>query len=169
MELDDIAEVHNIDRISFSLPWPEMSYRHEILENPASMCWVVEAFDINGESGVVGMAVVWLIVDEAHIATLAVHPKYRGKGIGAKLLKRALVEAANKGAQEAVLEVRAGNIIAQTMYRKFGFGVVFRRPKYYRDNNEDALLMSLSNLQNKVIKWKLDMEVEHDLLERGDS
>jgi [ribosomal protein S18]-alanine N-acetyltransferase len=169
MELEDIEKVHAIDRLSFSLPWPETSYRHELLENHASMCWVVEIVDNNGDSKIVGMAVVWLIIDEAHIATLAVHPEYRSMGIGAQLLKKALVEATKKGAREAMLEVRASNTVAQTMYRRFGFDVVFRRPRYYRDNNEDALLMSLHNLPDRVDDWKLEMYIDRQSRERGDA
>jgi len=168
MEIEDLEEVRQIDRLSFSLPWPESAYRHELLENPASMNWVAEATDPNGKSRVVGMAVVWLILDEAHIATLAVHPEYRRKGIGSRLLKRALVEAVGKGARRAMLEVRANNIIAQSMYQRFGFVVVYRRPRYYRDNNEDALLMNLDHLAERVSAREFEQEPNYQPPERGD-
>jgi ribosomal-protein-alanine N-acetyltransferase len=98
------------------------------------------------------MIVVWLILDEAHIATLAVHPEFRRKGVGSQLLEAALIEARNKGAREAMLEVRASNHIAQALYKDYGFEVVHRRPRYYRDNNEDALLMNLNNLDDLKLK-----------------
>jgi len=77
MTLDDLPQVIAIDQVSFSLPWPERSFRFEITDNPASRCWVIE-----GEGGrIIGMLVLWLIVDEAHIATIAVHADYRRQGI----------------------------------------------------------------------------------------
>ena len=103
-----------------------------------------------GARAVVGVIVVWLIVDEAHIATLAVHPELRRQGIAQKLLCVALKEAAEDGMLSALLEVRAGNEAAQDLYRKFGFEVVGRRPRYYQDNFEDALLMTLPVLSAAV-------------------
>jgi ribosomal-protein-alanine N-acetyltransferase len=93
---------------------------------------------------------VWLILDQAHIATLAVHPDYRGKGIAADLLIKVLVEAVNRGARRAMLEVRASNQIAQSLYKDYGFEIVNRRRRYYRDNDEDALLMNLDNLDDLI-------------------
>jgi len=95
---------------------------------------------------VVGYIGFWYVVDEAHISTLAVHPAYRGRGIGAQLLAAMLREAAGLGARLATLEVRVGNLAAQRLYLKFGFEEVGRRPAYYRDNAEDALLMTLAPL-----------------------
>jgi ribosomal-protein-alanine N-acetyltransferase len=141
MTLDDVPRVAEIDRLSFSLPWPERSFRFEVTQNPASRGWVAEI-----ESHVVAMLVLWLIVDEAHIATIAVHPDFRRQGIGEQVLLAALRAARAEGARWAFLEVRAGNTAAQAMYRKYGFVVDGRRPKYYKDNNEDAILMSLEGL-----------------------
>ena len=93
------------------------------------------------------MLVLWLIVDEAHVATIATHPDFRRQGIGEKILTVALKDAAKAGATHALLEVRATNEAAQTMYRKFGFEAVGRRPKYYKDNGEDAILMTLHHLE----------------------
>jgi ribosomal-protein-alanine N-acetyltransferase len=150
MQIGDLEQVQAIDRQSFSMPWPPGAYRHELTENPAAILWVAEVDDPAGESKVVGMIVVWLIVDEAHIATLAIHPDYRRSGIGTRLLKVALDDAFRKGARQAMLEVRAGNSGAQELYRKFGFEVVHRRPRYYKDNHEDALLMNLNRLEERI-------------------
>lgn len=156
MQLEDLEAVLEIDRQSFSLPWPESAYRYELLQNPASLCLVAETGVMQGHRQVVGMVVVWIIMDEAHIATIAVHPSFRHSGIGSLLLWEALNESAGRGARRAMLEVRASNIIAQTMYEHFGFKVVFRRPRYYRDNNEDALLMNLENLEEALNKLRGD-------------
>lgn len=146
MILDDVEHVKEIDRLSFSLPWPDNAYRYELLENSASLLWVAESVTSSGESKVCGMVVIWLILDETHIATLAVHPDCRGQGIGKQLLKVALAASAKRGAQQATLEVRESNFIAQKIYRDFGFQIVGRRRRYYKDNREDAVLMTLQSL-----------------------
>lgn len=139
MTLDDIEQVVAIDRVSFSLPWPERSFRFELTDNPASRCWVAE---VDGK--IVGMIVVWLIVDEVHVATIATHPEFRRQGIAKNLLSHALQHMSTEGAQSSFLEVRAGNFAAQDLYRKFGFEESGVRRHYYRDNDEDAILMTLS-------------------------
>lgn len=150
----DLGQVLAIDRMSFSLPWPESAYRYELADNPASLQWIAETMPPESAQGnIAGMIVVWLVLDEAHIATLAVHPDYRERGIGKQLLSVALRESTHKGAQRAMLEVRAGNLAAQNLYHKFGFEVVSRRPRYYKDNNEDALLMNLNQLGENYLRW----------------
>ena len=141
MTLDDIEQVIAIDRVSFSLPWPERSFRFELTDNPASRCWVAE---VDGK--IVGMIVVWLIVDEVHVATIATHPDFRRQGIAKNLLSHALQHLSNEGAQSSFLEVRASNLAAQELYRKFGYEESGVRRRYYRDNDEDALLMTLESL-----------------------
>jgi ribosomal-protein-alanine N-acetyltransferase len=143
MTLQDVPAVAELDRNSFSLPWPERAFVFEVAANPAARCWIAE--DEHGR--IVGMLVMWLIVDEAHIATLASHPEFRKQGIGAHLLTQALQAARAEGARRALLEVRAGNEAAQAMYRKFGFEAAGRRPRYYKDNGEDAILMTLDHLE----------------------
>ena len=141
MKLEDVPAVHEIDTLSFSLPWPERSFRYEITENPASRAWVAEV-----DGCISAMLVLWFVIDEAHIATIATHPQLRHQGIGEKLLIAALIAVREEGAQRAFLEVRAGNIAAQTLYKKYGFVEDGRRPRYYKDNYEDAILMSLNGL-----------------------
>lgn len=143
MTLDDLAQVIAIDQASFSLPWPERSFRFEITENPASRAWVAET-----DGRIVGMIVAWMLVDEAHIATIATHPAFRRQGIASKLLIHTLQGMMNEGAKTSVLEVRESNISAQEMYRKFGFEESGRRPHYYKDNGEDAILMTLHKLES---------------------
>ena len=98
------------------------------------------------------MIVMWLIVDEAHIATIAVHPDFRRQGIAARLLITALLNAFQNQMIQATLEVRAGNQAAQVLYQNFGFTVVGVRAHYYRDNHEDAWIMTLSPLTLDVIQ-----------------
>jgi len=141
MRPEDVPAVHAIDMLSFNLPWPERSFVFEVSENPAARTWVVDC-----DQRILGMLVLWLIVDEAHIATIATHPDFRRRGIGEKLLIEALKAVRAEGARRAFLEVRAGNQAAQAMYRKHGFDITGRRPNYYKDNGEEALLMTLESL-----------------------
>jgi len=153
MRMDDIEQAHAIDRISFTVPWPANSFRYELEENHTSLLWVAETGLPRGGRQVVGTIVVWMILDEAHIATLAVLPEYRGRGISNQLLNVALLDAIDHGAFSATLEVRAGNLVAQSLYQKFQFDIVGIRPHYYRDNNEDALIMTVANLNGDYRTW----------------
>ena len=153
MQLSDLAQVQAIDRRSFSMPWPASAYEYELNENPYSLLWVAEISPEEGESIVVGIIVVWLILDEAHIASIAVHLDYRAQGIAQQLLISALRGAIQKGSQIATLEVRAQNQIAQRLYKRFKFEVIGRRVRYYRDNNEDALIMTATGLGSAYLEW----------------
>jgi len=148
MRIDDLPRVQAIDEMSFSTPWPKNAYRYELLENPNGYCWVA---DVGGK--LVGLMVCWLIVDEAHIATIAVNPDYRGMGIGKQLVIAGLQELIPKGAQSATLEVRASNTIAQNLYHHFGFRLVGERKQYYKDNFEDALLLTVESLGPDYLEW----------------
>ena len=157
MSMDDLETVQAIDKLSFSLPWPANAYRHELTQNPSSLCRVAEVASYSGMLLVVGMAVVWLVVDEAHIATLAVHPDFRRQGIARQLLARLLLESIKKGMIRALLEVRRNNLAAQALYAQFGFTIAGRRKNYYHDNNEDALLMNLDRMDTPYLGWLEDM------------
>ena len=151
MTLEDIPAVVELDQISFSLPWPERSFRFELSENVASRCWVAE---IDGR--VAGMVVGWMLVDEVHIATIATHPDFRRQGIARKLLSHTLSNAIDEGAQSSFLEVRESNLAAQEMYRQFGYQATGRRKRYYRDNDEDAILMNLESLSKDRLFYASD-------------
>lgn len=152
MRLEDVEPVYAIDVLSFSLPWSERAYRYEVTENQNSRSWVVEALNAQGQARIVGMLVAWLVLDEAHIATIAVHSDFRRMGLGRRLLALALLDAAERGALQALLEVRRGNLGAQQLYRQFGFEVVGMRPRYYVDNQEDALLMTLAAIDSTLLR-----------------
>jgi len=141
MTVEDVPAAHEIDVLSFTLPWPERSFRFEVTDNPAARCWTAEL-----DHRLVGALILWMIVDEAHIATIATHPDYRRQGIAKRLLMKALNAAYEEGAKSALLEVRASNEAALKMYEAFGFIAVGRRERYYKDNYEDAILMTLSRL-----------------------
>jgi ribosomal-protein-alanine N-acetyltransferase len=145
MTVDDLDVVQELDKQSFTNPWPEGAFKYELIESQNSRCWVAEMKQ-SQRSRVIGSAVLWIILDEAHIATLAVDPLYRGHGIGKRLLAVALIDAHSVGANKAFLEARKNNQDALHLYYGFGFNAVGIRPGYYPDNHEDALLLSLDEL-----------------------
>lgn len=146
MEARDIPMVIALDRQSFSLPWPESAFHYEVEKNTASRCWVAEFSEETNDPILVGMIVVWLILDEVHIATIAVNPTFRHLHIGQRLLIHTLIDMVDLGAIKAFLEVRKSNQAARELYRKFGFVEVGVRRWYYQDNREDAILMNLEEL-----------------------
>lgn len=150
MSLDDLDRVVELDHLSFSLPWPESSFRFELLENPSSRCYVAETLDLPTQ--LVGMIITWLIVDEIHIATFAVDPAFRRQGIARRLLAHTLIEGAKSGGEKAFLEVRKGNLPARSLYSGFGFEEIGVRKKYYQDNGEDAVMMNLEVLKIDVLE-----------------
>ena len=133
----DLPIVAELDQLIFSQPWPPAAFEAELV-NSNARCWVTEV-----EARVVAAIVLWRVLDEAHIATIAVHPDFRRRGIGKALLKASMDAAYAEGARIYHLEVRAGNLAAQEMYAGFGYEIVGRRPRYYQDNGEDALLLTL--------------------------
>lgn len=143
MTEQDIEQVSLIDRASFTLPWPDRSFKYEVSGNENSIPLV--AVTKTGE--VAGFIVVWVIVDEAHIGSIAVTDAFRQRGIGEKIIRAGLRLARERGCLQAYLEVRRGNQAALHLYEKLGFGVDGIRPRYYEDNHEDAVLMSLKSLE----------------------
>lgn len=147
MSLADVPAVYEIDARSYTLPWSERAYRYEISQNSSARLWVAELPGEQGDLLVVGMVVTWIILDEAHIGTIATHPQYRRRGVAQALMRQALRDARQQGAQQALLEVRRSNLAAQALYHKLGFKITGVRPRYYQDNQEDALLMNLQTLE----------------------
>jgi ribosomal-protein-alanine N-acetyltransferase len=148
MRIEDQPQVQSIEELSFPTPWTISAFRFELLENPNSHCWVAESGKL-----LTGFIVCWLVVDEMHIASIAVHPKFRRKGISKTLIITGLRELISKGAISATLEVRAGNLKAQYLYRYFGFEEVGLRKAYYKDTHEDALLMTVEPLDSDYLTW----------------
>jgi ribosomal-protein-alanine N-acetyltransferase len=146
MALADLDQVEAIDQVSFPTPWPKQAFHYELTRNQNALCWVGEWVEHGQQPVVVAAIVVWLILDEAHVSTLAVHPGYRQRGIAQRLLAKVLLKCAHAGAAQAYLEVRANNHAAQRLYHKFGFDAVGIRKGYYQDTGEDAVLMTLTSL-----------------------
>src|SRR5699024_11000282 len=137
MQVTDLDEVSAIDHASFPTPWTKQTYEHEITNNEYATYFLVETED----GDIVGYVGLWLILEDAQITNIAIHPKYRGYKIGEKLFGFALQYAIGEGAKRLSLEVRVSNIVAQKLYRKFGLVPGGIRKGYYPDNGEDAIVM----------------------------
>lgn len=138
MTKSDLAEVSGVENSCFATPWSEDSFAKEIKNKFAR--YVVAKVD----GKIVGYGGLWLIVDEGHITNIAVEREYRKKQVGSKILE-ALIEICKKrNLASMTLEVRETNKAALTLYKKYGFKEAGIRPKYYADNNEDAIIMWLT-------------------------
>ncbi len=136
MQLRHVAGVLDIERRSFHTPWSERAFVSELTQN-AYAHYIVA---LRG-ARVVGYGGMWLVLDEAHVTNIAVHPDERGHGLGERLLSTLEARAAAHGCRRMTLEVRPSNTVAQNLYRKHAFVTRGRRPGYYTDTHEDALIM----------------------------
>ena len=143
MRLEDVAAVHDIERRSFRTPWPAYAFEQELKGNRLAHYLVARAGDL-----LVGFAGIWMMVDEAHVTTFAVHPDWRRQAIGRHLLLNLAELSIAIGARRMTLEVRESNAEAQALYRAFGFEVAGRRSAYYTDDGEDALVMTTPELDD---------------------
>jgi [ribosomal protein S18]-alanine N-acetyltransferase len=150
MRIEDLDAVHQIELASFSAPWPPNAYRSELETNRLANYLVAR---IDGQ--IVAYGGMWLMVDEAHITTFAVHPGWRRQRIGERLLVAFLDLALGRHAREATLEVRLSNIAARRLYEKYGFRPVGLRPRYYSDDGEDALIMTTEPLAEPRFRDRL--------------
>ena len=150
MKVEDLEAVHDIERESFTTPWPSHAYRQELESNRLAH-YIVARFG----DRVVGYAGMWLLVDEAHVTTFATGRRWRRNGVGERLLIALLDLARSRHATEATLEVRPSNIAARRLYEKYGFREVGLRPRYYTDDNEDALIMTTEPLGSRSMMTRL--------------
>jgi len=153
MSLADVSAVHEIERLSFTTPWPAYAFEQELKGNRLAHYLVARA-----GHRLVGFAGVWMMVDEAHITTFGVHPHWRRQSIGRRLLLKVWELAIDIGARRMTLEVRESNAGAQAMYRAFGFEVAGRRRAYYTDDGEDALVMTTPELADPSMQGIMNAE-----------
>ena len=153
MRLGDVAAVIEIERLSFSSPWPAYAFEQELTANR-----LAHYVGARSDDRVVGFAGIWLMVDEAHITTFGVHPDHRRRGVGRRLLLRLAEMAIELGTARMTLEVRVSNEPAQALYRTFGFRIAGRRIAYYSDDGEDALVMTTASLSSVSMRAILDAE-----------
>lgn len=135
---EDIKGVFDISTSSFSTPWSMESIKGELI-NPLAKYIVAKDENTNSVIGFVG---VWIVVGEASITNIAVHPNYRKYGVGYKLMDSLINLCNDLDCTLINLEVRSSNYAAQGLYKKSGFTVDGLRKGYYEDNKEDAILMT---------------------------
>ena len=169
MTVADLPAVHEIERASFSTPWPARAYKTELETNRLATYIVLRAGD-----RVVAYAGMWLMVDEAHVTTFAVAPAWRRRHLGERLILALLDIAVRRGAHEATLEVRLSNLPARRLYERFGFRPVGIRPRYYSDDNEDALIMTTPPLADptmitRIVRRRAELEAEGDSIAPPDA
>ncbi|HTI13262.1 MAG TPA: ribosomal protein S18-alanine N-acetyltransferase [Dictyobacter sp.] len=116
-------------------------------------------------ASIIGFAGLWLMVDEAHVTTIAMHPEFHGRGLGEFMLMSLIGISYDIGAKWVTLEVRVSNIVAQNLYRKYGFREAGVRHRYYSDNQEDALIMWTDEINSPEYKQKY-LELKTKLLQR---
>ena len=151
MRSANLDEVIAIERSVFSAPWSRSLYRDELAITDTRRYLVALH-----HGRVIGYVGLMMILDEAHVTTIAVDSSHQGRGIGKLLLYRVLIEAIALGATSATLEVRVSNTQAQALYHQFGFVPAGIRKNYYAEVNEDGLVM-----------WAYDLDKEESRLRLG--
>ncbi|MCX7749253.1 MAG: ribosomal protein S18-alanine N-acetyltransferase [Clostridia bacterium] len=132
----DIEGVLIVENLSFTIPWSRQAFDDELTKNEFSRYVIAK---VNGN--IVGYGGMWKVCDEGHITNIAVHPEFRGTGVGSKILEKLIRIAKEECILRMTLEVRRTNIAAQGLYAKYGFQNSGFRKSYYSDNGEDALIM----------------------------
>ncbi len=140
MTSSDLTEIVRLEALIFPDAWPESSFREMLADKD----WGALVAETDGR--IVGYACYLVVVDEAHVANIAVHPDYRRKSVAKRLLDRILVVAREESCVQVFLEVRPSNTAARTFYEHAGFVELYRRPRYYRQPVEDALVMVMTLL-----------------------
>jgi ribosomal-protein-alanine N-acetyltransferase len=150
---EHLPEMVQLDKACFDGLWTKSGYYRELTSPNSHFLGLSTP---NFCSQLLGMGCFWSILEEAHITILAIHPQYHRQGLGQALLYSLLKRAGELGLSRATLEVRASNQGAISLYQKFGFKTAGRRPHYYQDNDEDALILWLSGLTEPSFSQMLD-------------
>ena len=136
MTEEDIDDIVKIEEEVFSTPWSRDAFLIEMKENKLAKYMVIEI-----DKRVVAYGGIWLILNEGHITNIAVKEGFRGQGLGGKIVEALIYYCKLKNIESMTLEVRKSNLVAQNLYKKYGFVDCGIRPSYYQDNNEDAIIM----------------------------
>ncbi len=152
MAAADVRAVTRIESLSFSTSWPASAFASELSDNKLAYYFVGR---VGPAREIVAYGGIWVILEDAHVTTIAVHPDWRGRRYGEVLLLRLLREAMSRGASYISLEARESNTVAQNLYRKYGFSAISTRRAYYSDNGENAVVMWAGNLKSEIYRNRL--------------
>ena len=136
MEIGDIDAVSYVENQCFNIPWSKKSFEYEVRENDKALYLIAE---YNGN--VLGYVGLWKILDEGHITNIAVLEPFRKKGIATMMLGKLFELARKESINSFVLEVKKTNDVAIGLYERFGFEKCGLRKGYYKDTDDDALIM----------------------------
>jgi ribosomal-protein-alanine N-acetyltransferase len=149
VQVADLGEVLAIERASFVVPWSRAAFEAE-LEKPHAYFYSARSLSEDRAWIVVGYICFWLVVEEMQIVNVAVHPAWRRRGIGTRLIRYALERGYEAGATVAALEVRRSNQAARALYERLGFKAVRERLGYYPEFKEPALVLEI----NLDARWR---------------
>jgi ribosomal-protein-alanine N-acetyltransferase len=153
MRAEDVPEIMDIESVSFGRHhWSEESFYNEMNNNVGRYYSLLKQASGSEPPKLLGYCGFWLILDEAHITTVAVHPDYRGNAFGELMLVQTMERSYCSSIHWVTLEARVSNYNAQNLYYKYGFASVGLRPKYYQDNQEDALIMTTADIASEVYR-----------------
>jgi ribosomal-protein-alanine N-acetyltransferase len=141
MAEEDLPSVMEIENLSYPNPWHLSSFKGEIGNSPISNPYVIVFKPLEK---VIGYVIYWHIRNEVQISNIAVNPDYRERGVGERGLRWVIQDIKKKGVEFVFLEVRPSNLSARHLYDKLGFVMLGLRKGYYRNPNEDAIVMGLS-------------------------
>lgn len=164
MRASDLAEVRRLELAALPCPWPESAMRHEVEQNPYATY-----FTARHAGRLLGYAGLWVQVDEMHVSMIAVLPEARRRGIAETLLVRLLREGMARGCLRATLEVRERNLAAQALYARYGFAEVGRRKRYYRDTDEDGLILTTPDFDDEAWRPRFEAQAAEALRRTGSS
>ncbi|HZW83915.1 MAG TPA: ribosomal protein S18-alanine N-acetyltransferase [Candidatus Deferrimicrobium sp.] len=136
MEFSHLDEIINIEEKSFATPWSRYAFTCELMDNDFARYFV-----LMHDEQVIGYMGLWVILDEAHITNVAIHPDYRNRRLGEVLIREVAWRCQGLGVLRMTLEVRVSNLSAQSLYTRLGFVSAGVRKGYYTDNQEDAIIM----------------------------
>ena len=143
----DLDEVVDLEARCFTNPWTREMLSSELAQSDVAQVFVLRLPDRR----IAAFCSCWILLDELHVNTLVVDLPYRRQGLGIMLMRWVIAEAVRRGVTRATLEVRESNDAARRLYEILGFQVVARRPRYYSQPEEDALILWHEQLAKSAV------------------
>jgi ribosomal-protein-alanine N-acetyltransferase len=162
--IEALPDILYLEEACFSAPWTRKMLEAELTGNRFAHFLLAKRTDKSGSDSmaVVGYLCYWIVFEEVRLMNLAVLSSVRRQGLGRSLVIHALQTGVDQGAGRAVLEVRASNVAAQSLYQSLGFRQIATRPSYYANPSEDAVLMKLEPIVVRQPQWLRAPECQAD-------